>query len=293
MTVDQRWSAHESPLAVVGKIVAVFAIVGAGIGGATLIFLSATGFFDATASDDLEAIGDLFLGGIALATLLVVSLVVGIVLAALGGLYAGNKSPGRGLSAAVGAIAGTLGHIALVALLGLFLIVGVEAFDSDETQSSPTPVPTQSAEDIASCEQVFGAGSETCRNETVDESTDDGGDGVSFEDIFQIGLGLIPAAAVGGLSAAVGFSRRSVPIADVPVIVQSRPDDLPAARARPRPRKAKPAPRKATTRKAATRRPRPKPDEETAEPSDAATVELSDDLLDDFPDDLPEPRTDS
>ncbi len=291
MTVAERRSAYESPLALVARVVAIFAIVGAGIGGATLIFLSATGFFDATASSDLEAIGDLFLGGIALATILVVSLVVGIVLAAVGGLYAGSRSPDRAISTAVGAIAGTLGHAALVAALGLFLIVGVDALDSDEAEPAPTPVPTQSAEDIASCEQAFGAGSELCGNEATEESTEGGG--VSFEDIWRIGLGLIPAAAVGGLSGAVGFTRRSlVPIADVPVIVeaQRRAESSSNVRVGPRPRRAKPSPRKTkpTARKPATRRPPPESDDETAEPTDVLTAGPSEALTDDLSGDRPE-----
>lgn len=274
MTVESTPPADESPITLVGKIVAVFLVVGAGLGGATLIFLSATGVFDVTASDDLEALGQQFLGGIAIATVLVFGLLIGIVLAALGGMYAANRSPDRGISAAVGAIAGTLGHIALVAGLGVMLIVGVEALEPSESEAAltPTPIATRSPQEIASCQETFGAGSELCVDETTDESADEDS-GVSFEDIWRIGLGLIPAAAVGGLSGAIAFTRRTVPIADAPFVrfeppaEVNEPSTQPVERRplpRARPRKVKPPPAKPRTRrKPVTHRPSSEPEDLT------------------------------
>ncbi|MEX0874876.1 MAG: hypothetical protein WD646_09830 [Actinomycetota bacterium] len=218
MTLDTHVADREDEPAIslFTKVVAIFAVVGAGLGAATLIFLWATGFFDATEAEGLDALGEQFLGGIAIATVLVFALLVGVVLAALGGMHVANYGTSRGAAALAGALAGAVGHVALVAVLGAILVFGIDALTSstaDEAVPTPTPVETQSPEELASCRELFGQDSPLCVDQAAEEAdTDDGDDdAVSFEDVSRIGLGLIPAALVGGLTAAILFRRRYGP----------------------------------------------------------------------------------
>ena len=206
--------AREAPLTQVAKVVGVFVAVGIGLGAATLIFLEATGFFDVASSQGPDALATAFFGAVGVWIVQVFALLVGTVLAALGGVYVSRVAASRGMAAAAGAIAGVLGHIGLAVTLGLFLIIGIEALDGpDEATAAPTPAPvvTRSPEEIAECFQVFGEGSPACAQPTptpTEETTGDDGTGVSFEDMMRVGLGLMPAGLVGGLAGAILFRRR-------------------------------------------------------------------------------------
>ena len=190
------------------RIVGVFAIVGFGLGIGTMLFLWVTGFFNA--SNSLEDLGQAFLGGIAIAGVLVFAILIGVVLAAVGGIHLASTSTDRTAAAATGALSGGAGHFALVVTLGAVLLIGFAFASNDEGSGTSTT----STSDRAQCEEVFGAGAEACTDEsTVPESSSDNSsssdsDNIDFATLTKLVLGVIPAGMVGGLTAAVVFRPR-------------------------------------------------------------------------------------
>jgi hypothetical protein len=200
----------------VARMVAVFAVVGLGLGGGTLIFLSATGFFDPV--QGLDDFGRAILGGFAVSAVLVFALLIGVVMAALAGLYLSGVVDSRGRAAAAGGVAAALGHIALVVCVGAVLLAGIELL-SDSVEQPPASTSGSSAAPSsfgdAQCEETFGEGSQLCDAAAsvpslpdVPSSSDESSDVVTTENLVKIGLGVVPAAFVGAIVAALLFGRR-------------------------------------------------------------------------------------
>lgn len=198
--------------ALTAKIVGLFAIIGLGLGSTVLLFLWATGYFEPAQSDEFgAALGQAFFGGLAITAVLVFALLVGIVLAALAGVYAAARAESSAAAVMVGLFGSALGYAALVAALGLFMVGGIDALTP---QPAPTPVatpaPTQSAQEIADCQELFGQGSPLCRDEPDAVQTTDETPEVGVRDVARLGFGLLPAALVGALSASLFASRRNL-----------------------------------------------------------------------------------
>jgi len=221
---DRRLAAEEPPRtavergsvgAVVGRVVGVFAVVGFGLGIGVLLFLWATGFFDPV--QGLDDFGRVFVGGLAVAAVFVFALLIGVVVAVFAGLHAANTADSRASAATSGALAGGIGHIALVIVLGVILLVGFRVLspDSPPVGAVPSPTPLGTAEGVP-CEEVFGVGSAVC--ETTEETSDvpddssfaDSNDEVTVDNLARLGVGVLPAALVGAVTGAILFPRRRV-----------------------------------------------------------------------------------
>lgn len=191
------------------RIVGFFALIGLGLGGAVLLFLWATGYFKPVQDEGFDSLGRAFAGGIAFTAVLVFALLVGIVLSALAGVYSALNAQSSAAAVLVGLVASAVGYVALIATLGLFLLSGVNGLSP---QPVPTPVatprPTQSAEELATCEELFGQGSIACREEASTEEPGQEQQETSVRDLTRLGLGVLPAALVGALSASLFAPRR-------------------------------------------------------------------------------------
>lgn len=190
------------------KLIAIFGIVGLGLGAGSLIFLWAVGFFNRTGG--LEDLGAAFAGGIAIAGVLVFALLIGIVLATIGGLWAGGSVISRSQAVVASAIGAGIGHVVLIGVLGVFLIVGL-GVGSSATPETPEPSPSPLDQE---CIELFGP-IPLCGGQTeIPEEPE--GEEVSVQQFLKLALGLVPAALVGALTAAVGFSRRELKTAQAP-----------------------------------------------------------------------------
>lgn len=195
---------EQSPGAVIGRVVGVFAIVGLGLGVGALLFLWSTDFFKPSGED----FGSAIVGGLALGAVLVFALLSGVVVAAMGGLHAANTVGSRGGAIATGLVAGLIGHIVMVAAVGGLLIAGFEVFSPQENES-PATEETQSPVD-PECAEMFGEDSAICRagddaEKTPSEAPEED-EGIDVEQLMKLALGAIPAGLVGGLTAATLFS---------------------------------------------------------------------------------------
>lgn len=224
-TIDLDLSSRPGQL--IARIVGVFAIVGLGLGVGALIFLWIVDFFEPT--EDIEDIGAAILGGIAIGAVLVFALLIGVVLAALCGMHVAHQAETRPVAIRVAGLGAAIGHIALVAVLGVILIVGVNVFRSASGEARDTPAPTiaptPSREPTQSCEDVFGQGSEICQGQVTDPTpepftpdpltpdpftseptTEDTTSLVAVGNVAKLGLGVVPAAVVGALVAGLLFT---------------------------------------------------------------------------------------
>lgn len=206
------------PLSVLLRMIGVFAVVGLGLGVGALLFLWGTGYFQPRA-EGLEGLGAALGGGIALAGVSVFALLIGGVLAAFGGMYASNHTKARGEAIVASAMAGGLGHIALMVTLGLVLIGGIavmspsappEPAAQEEVAPSPEPDPD--------CVELFGEDSPVCQPspEPVLEESLDVPNSIDPAEYSWLALGFIPAALVGALTAAILFTRREPSVASDP-----------------------------------------------------------------------------
>lgn len=197
---------QQSSGSVTGRVVGVFAIIGFGLGFAALLFLWATDYFEAGGDD----FGSAIFGGLALGAVTVFALLSGIIVAALGGLHAAHSARNRDRAVTSAFVAGLAGHIVMIAVLGGLMAGGLAALSPEG--SEPEGARETTAPVDAECAQTFGADSPICRAgeqapETPQE-TGDGDDGIAVEQLLKLGLGAIPAAVVGGLTAAVLFSPK-------------------------------------------------------------------------------------
>ncbi|MGH9198707.1 MAG: hypothetical protein ACRD1T_23630, partial [Acidimicrobiia bacterium] len=129
-----------TPIGVLARMVGVFSAIGLGLGVGALLFLWGTGYFE-TRAEGLEGLGAALAGGIALAGVSVFAILIGVVLAALGGMYAATNTTMRGTAVVASAMAGGLGHIALIVVLGLVLAGGV-ALLSPKSQTTGSARPS-------------------------------------------------------------------------------------------------------------------------------------------------------
>ena len=192
------------------RIVGLFATVGGGLGAATMLFLFAIGFFSASDAESLEDIGQAFVGVIAIAAVLIFALLIGVVLAAVSGMYAARRAADVASAVRAGGMGSAAGHVALVVVLGIFLLSGVALFDATSSQpATPTPTP-RTAEEIAECIELFGVDSPLCAGDQpadAAEEPDDPSD-IGIDDLLKLALGVIPAGIVGATVAAIMFERR-------------------------------------------------------------------------------------
>jgi hypothetical protein len=195
---------HYPPHRAVGQIVGMFSAVGGGLAVASLLFLWATDFF--TPVSNAEDFGRALTGAVSLGGVFIFAILIGVVLAAVGGLIAANASSSRGRTIEVAAIGAVLGHLGLVVVLGVLLFLGMELLTEEEAQS--TTVETRSAQEIADCVETFGADSEICQPPVVEESGSD--ELASVEGMVPLLVGLVPAGVVGALSGAILFRRQQV-----------------------------------------------------------------------------------
>lgn len=180
----------ESAPVVLAKLIGVFAIIGAGLGIGTVLFLWSSGVFDAH-KKSLAGIGEAIAGGLIVAAALVFALLFGVVFSAVAGMHAASHGRDRATAALVGGTASAVGQIALIVTLGAVLIGGINFFKevSQPPRSSPSLI-----------ERIDrGTGGAT------DEDTD-----VSVRDLSRLALGAVPAFVVGALSGGLVYSRRRV-----------------------------------------------------------------------------------
>lgn len=190
---------------VVAKLVGVFAVIGAGLGIGTVLFLWASGVFDAQ-KQGLESIGEAIAGGLIVSASLVFALLFGVVFSAVAGMHAATDARDRVTAAFVGGVASAVGQIALIVALGAVLIGGINFFEASPREaSSASPTPT-----AESCRTLFGTGPEFCpERDTAPTETEDGEEAhVSVRDLSRLALGAVPAFVVGALSGALVFTRR-------------------------------------------------------------------------------------
>jgi hypothetical protein len=196
---------------VVLVLVMIFAVVGLGLGLATVLFLWANGYFKPLSA---QTVGQSYLGSIAVGAVLVSAVLIGVLIAAVGGIYAAQRAAQRRAAATSGALAGAIGHVALVFVLGAVLLIGFELFVDRPSPSPPAATPSegvpQGETGTADCEAIFGQNSPACGAGTLRETSrsQDPSDEVTFGGLSKLLLGAIPAALVGGLTAATVFPRR-------------------------------------------------------------------------------------
>ncbi len=185
----------------------MFAAVGLGLGVGVLLFMWQTGAFDRV--HGIEDLGTVVLGGVALAVAFGFGLLIGVVMAIFAGMFAANAASSRMSAVVTGMVAGAVGHVGLVVALGAVLLAGFAALD----QGRPTPPVRTSAPGEPPCEEIFGADSPVCQNQTPESSIDavEADDEVTVGNVARLGLGVIPAALVGGLTAAILFARKRRP----------------------------------------------------------------------------------
>ncbi|HVE91181.1 MAG TPA: hypothetical protein VNE62_02620 [Actinomycetota bacterium] len=203
-------------------IVGMFAAVGLGMGLAAVLFLNAIGFYKARSGDGLEGFGEAIAGSLALGAVLVFSILVGTVLAAMAGIVVARVARSGGSAAGLAALASGLGHLALVAAAGAVLLGGSSVLaESAPDTPAPTPEPVESRdpEERADCVRLFGADSRICQDPTPEPADDindrDDGDKapIALSAILKLALGVLPAALVGALTGLLLFtpSRRRRP----------------------------------------------------------------------------------
>lgn len=198
----------------IGRIIGVFAVVGMGLGLGGLLFLWVTDYFKPSNNGDF---GSSFVGGLTIAALLIFALLIGVVIAAFGGMHAANKVEGRSGAVSAGLVAGSLGHVLMVAILAGIMVTGIQFLSANETagsDASPSPASEPSPTPDESCIAEFGADSPLCSPPQIPKAieppqVDSTESGVRWESFLKIGLGFIPAALVGALTAALLYSRRS------------------------------------------------------------------------------------
>ncbi len=198
---------------VAARIVGIFAVIGFGLGLATLLFLWATGFFT-TSTVSADSLADVALGAFVFAVVAAFAVLIGVVVAAVGGVYAANHTDDRPTAIRVGAIGAAAGHFALIIVVIGFVLV---SFALQSVMSSDPVSPAQitpSPQQIAECERALGVGAPVCRQlpqglvtPRPDAVVDGGVDWPDVDDVARFGIGIIPAAIVGALSAAVVFAR--------------------------------------------------------------------------------------
>lgn len=191
---------YEGPMSVAGRLIGVSAVIGAALGIATILFLLLTGFFDA--SQNLDDIGAAVFGGVLVIGVVAFGLLIGIVLAGIGGVTAARVSADATHARIAGALGGALGHLALVLTLGVVLALGFLIF-----QGGGSAEPRASASPDPDCVQIFGADSEVCRQQQ--EPPVGGEPAVPWENIVQALAGLVPAGLAGGGAATVMFRREA------------------------------------------------------------------------------------
>ena len=204
----------DGPGVLAARIAGIFAVVGFGLGVASLLFLWESGFFDVSAGESFEDFAKVAIGAFALAAVAAFAVPLGIVVAAVGGVFAAVRTPRLAEAVRAGAIGAAAGYLALTLVLSGFVVLAIELREGREPD--PEPSPTSQAQQ--SCEQIFGEGSPQCRNIGAQGDLNVQGDIDVFgdvsdndgwsDDIARLGLGIIPTALVGALSAAVTSSRR-------------------------------------------------------------------------------------
>lgn len=185
---------------VVARIAGMFAAVGLGLGVGVLLFMWVTGAFERR--QGIEDLGTVVLGGLALAVTFGFGLLIGVVMAIFAGLYASNAAESRTSAVVTGAVAGGIGHVALVLTLGTVLLIGFGVLEPD----SPS-VPTRSPFADAPCEETFGQGARECQTENSPDALESE-DEVTVGNVSRLAIGMVPASLVGGLTSAILFTRR-------------------------------------------------------------------------------------
>jgi hypothetical protein len=193
----------DPPSAVMARIVGVFAAIGLGLAVGGVLVLWVAGFFGAAAqpSGGFNLFTAGLIAGIIFTACLGFGLLVSIVVAAVGGVYASGRTADLPTAARVGALGAAGGYLALVLVLGSILF-GVIAIGVGFGGADEDPLAQQRAE----CERVLGAGSPSCQSITAPPAPEGG---VDLTNVAKLTLGVIPAALTGGVAAAVSFSRAS------------------------------------------------------------------------------------
>ncbi len=167
----------DDAIALAGRTIGMYAIVGAALGVSTLVFLWAIGFFDATTSID-EDLGTVVAGGVTVGLVLLFGLLMALVLAAFTAIYVSGRATSRGESFAISFASAAIGYVVLTALLGTLVIGGVRVFNG------PGRPDTTSRSDNAS---------------------------LTIGDVGHIGLGGLPGLIIASAAAPLLYDRRRLP----------------------------------------------------------------------------------
>lgn len=174
--VENRATEGESTGSMVGRIVGVFAVIGLCLGLGTVFGLWGFGVFDGQEGD----LGAAIMGAFTLVGAYLFVVMVGVVIAALGGHYAARSTSGTADPVLAGSLGGAFGHFVLLMAFTLMIAGGFAVFGDDSTAADDSQSDTG--------------------------ASDDGIPEMDF--LWKAGLALIPAAIVGGLTAKL-FARRS------------------------------------------------------------------------------------
>jgi hypothetical protein len=127
--------ASDVAIALAGRTIGTYAIVGVALGVSTLVFLWAIGFFDVGSSDVDESFGTVLAGGIAVLLVLVFGLLMGLVLALFTAAHVASGARSRREAFAVSFASAAIGYVVLAALLGAFVVGGIALFQGTDTRS--------------------------------------------------------------------------------------------------------------------------------------------------------------
>lgn len=164
---------------VMGRTLGVFGVIGLSLGIGAIFFLATTGVLAEGGVGGALAAGFLLLG------VLVFAALVGVVVAALMGWYAGSALSKRRDAIIAGAVGGAAGHAVMVVALVLVLVAGIAMMFPNGTGSSSST----------------------------------GATAIDLTAIGKLILGVLPAGLVGGVTA----SLLHVPAPSLPVPEVARP----------------------------------------------------------------------
>jgi hypothetical protein len=181
--------------AVLARIVGLFVIVGLGLALGVLLFGWVAGFFGHRSSTDVKTA---IIGGIATVITLVFAMLIGVVLAAIGGHYAASHVARRDGAVVAAGIGSAVGHFLLIVCIAASLVGGIDLLSAGHPTATPPP-------DNASCVRTFGANSPLCGGSTTTPSASSS---VDYRALAKGTIGVVPAGLVGAFVAMTLFDRR-------------------------------------------------------------------------------------
>jgi hypothetical protein len=126
-------------------------------------------------------------------------MLIGVVLAAIGGNYAATHLHRRDGAIVAAGIGSAVGHLLLIVCIAASLVGGIDLFSSGGAAPAPTPT------DNASCVQTFGANSPLCERSTASVTASSS---IDYGALAKGTVGVVPAGLVGAFVALILFDRR-------------------------------------------------------------------------------------